>query len=189
MTGRLAGKKSFVTAAGTGIGRAITFAAEGAQVIATNRTGSRLKGLEEDDVHELNELDVTNAEAVKAIADKIGIVDILVYCAGTLQNNTILTCSKQDLGVSIDINLKGTINAIQAFLPQMLGAAGVSIVNIGSIISSLKGVPNRFAYGTTETESMAERIESAPDAEEARAMYSARHPMGRSIETTGHCRP
>lgn len=211
MAGRLAGKKAFVTAAGTGIGCAIAvaFAAEGAEVIATNRTGSRLAGLDAAGVQDCRELDVTDAAAVRAVAADIGAVDILINCAGIVQPNTVLTCTDDALATAIDINLKGTINAIQAFLPAMLEAGGGAIVNIGSIISSLKGAPERFAYGTTkgaingltksiandfsakgirinticpgttETESMADRIECAPDPEEARAMFSARHPVGR----------
>ncbi|MEM7425753.1 MAG: SDR family oxidoreductase [Pseudomonadota bacterium] len=211
MAGRLTDKKAFVTAAGAGIGRAIAiaFAAEGAHVIATNRTVSRLEGLQSCGVAEVRELDVTDAESMWAAAEEAGPVSILVNCAGVVQSNTVLSCSEADLEVAIDVNLKGTINAIRAFLPQMLEIGGGTIVNIGSIISSLKGAPDRFAYGTTkgaingltrsiandfsakgirinticpgttETESMTERIAAAPDPEAARTMFSARHPVGR----------
>ena len=211
MTGRLAGKRALVTAAGAGIGRAIAiaFASEGARVIATNRTGARLDGLSDEGVAEVHELDVTDAAAVRALSEQVGAMDILINCAGVVQPNTVLSCSDEDLTAALEINLMGTIKAIQAFMPKMIEAGGGTIVNIGSIISSLKGAPDRFAYGTTkgaingltksisvdfapqgirintscpgtiETESMNARISSAPDPDEARAMFSARHPVGR----------
>lgn len=211
MVGRLANKKVFVTAAGAGIGRAIAiaFANEGAHVIATNRSAKKLEDLADHGVAEVHKLDVTDGEACKALADKIGNVDILVNCAGMVQSNTVLDCSDVDLAAALDVNLNGTIHPIQAFVPTMLANGGGAIVNIGSIISSLKGAPERFAYGVTkgaingltksisndfsnqglrinticpgtiETESMNERISNAPDPVAARAMFSARHPVGR----------
>lgn len=211
MTGRLSGKRALVTAAGAGIGRAIAiaFAREGAQVIATNRSGASLDGLTDEGVTETCELDVTNATATRALAEQIGVVDILINCAGIVQPNSVLSCSDDDLNKAIEINLLGTIKTIQAFMPQMIANGGGTIVNIGSIISSLKGAPDRFAYGTTkgaingltksisvdfaaqgirinticpgtiETESMKTRISGAPDPDAARAMFSARHPVGR----------
>lgn len=211
MVDRLANKRVFITAAGAGIGRAIAiaFANEGAHVIATNRSTKKLDDLADYGVAEVHKLDVTNGEACSALAEKTDKIDILVNCAGIVQSNTVLTCSGDDLAAALDVNLNGTIRPIQAFLPMMLAAGGGAIVNIGSIISSLKGAPERFAYGVTkaaingltksisndfsnqglrinticpgtiETESMNERISSAPDPVAARAMFSARHPVGR----------
>lgn len=211
MAGRLENKKAFVTAAGTGIGRAIAiaFAKEGAYVVATNRTFDRLDGLIQQGVCEVHALDVRDAKATTALATRIGAIDILVNCAGVVQPNTILSCTDSDLTDALDINLTGMIRSIRAFLPDMISSGGGTIVNIGSIISSLKGAPDRFSYGTTkgavngltksvsndfasqgirinticpgtiETESMNERISNAPDPVAARAMYSARHPVGR----------
>ncbi|NNE22266.1 MAG: SDR family oxidoreductase [Rhizobiales bacterium] len=211
MTGRLAHKRALVTAAGAGIGRAIAiaFAREGAQVIATNRSGSKLDGLADEGVAAMHELDVTDMTATRALSEQIGTLDVLINCAGVVQPNTVLSCSDDDLNTAIEINLIGTIRTIQAFMPQMIANGGGTIVNIGSIISSLKGAPDRFAYGTTkgaingltksisvdfaaqgirinticpgtiETESMNARISGAQDPDAARAMFSARHPVGR----------
>ncbi len=211
MADRLAGKVALVTAAGTGIGRAIAiaFAQEGAHVVATNRSGDKLNDLPGFGVAEVHELDVTDGTAVKTLANKTGKLDILVNCAGIVQPNTVLTCRDEDLANAMEVNVYGTIRTIQAFMPIMLKGGGGAIVNIGSIISSLKGAPDRFAYGTTkgaingltksisndfanqgirinticpgtvETESMNERITSSPDPHKARAMYAARHPVGR----------
>lgn len=211
MADRLKEKHALVTAAGTGIGRAIAiaFAQEGAHVVATNRSGDKLQDLAEHGVAETRALDVTNATDIKALANSTDRLDILVNCAGIVQPNTVLSCSDEDLALAMAINVYGTIRMIQAFMPIMLAGDGGAIVNIGSIISSLKGAPERFAYGTTkgalngltksvsndfaprgirinticpgtiETESMNARINAAPDPDEARAMYSARHPVGR----------
>lgn len=211
MVDRLVNKRVLVTAAGAGIGRAIAiaFANEGAFVIATNRSTKKLDDLADHGVAEVHKLDVTDEEACKALAEKTGKIDILVNCAGIVQSNTVLNCSGDDLATALDVNLNGTIRPIQAFIPMMLAAGGGAIINIGSIISSLKGAPERFAYGVTkgaingltksiandfssqglrinticpgtiETESMNERISSAPDPVAARAMFSARHPVGR----------
>lgn len=207
---RLAGKRALVTAAGAGIGRAIAiaFAKEGATVIATNRSVERLDGLREQGVAEVHALDVTNAAATQVLAESIGTVDILVNCAGVVQPNTVLSCDEDTLATAIEINLLGMVRTIQTFMPGMIAQGGGAIVNIGSIISSHKGAPERFAYGTTkgavngltksisndfagqgirinticpgtiETESMNDRIASASDPEQARAMFSARHPVG-----------
>lgn len=211
VTNRLDNKQALVTAAGAGIGRAIAiaFANEGARVVATSRSIEKLRDLTDHGVAEIYSLDVTDADATRSIAEKIGPVDILVNCAGVVEPNSILTCSDDALASAMDINVMGTIRSIQTFLPGMIEAGGGNIVNIGSIISSLKGAPDRFAYGTTkgaingltksvsndfaaqgirinticpgtiETESMNERIETAPDPVAARAMYAARHPVGR----------
>ncbi|MGN6086398.1 SDR family oxidoreductase [Trinickia sp.] len=145
---RLAGKTALVTAAAQGIGRACAerLASEGARVIATD---IRLDLLAETpfDVHRL---DVRDGAAVAALAETIGAVDILINCAGFVHAGTVLECDEADWDFSFDVNVKSMYRTIRTFLPGMLERGRGSIVNLASAASSVKGVPNRFVYGTTK---------------------------------------
>ncbi len=145
---RLAGKTALVTAAAQGIGRACAerLANEGARVIATD---IRLDLLD-DGPFEARALDVRDSAAIGALAEAIGGVDILVNCAGFVHAGTILECDDEDWDFSFDLNVKSMYRTIRTFLPAMLERGGGSIVNLASAASSVKGVPNRFVYGTTK---------------------------------------
>lgn len=211
MSQRAAGKKILVTAAAQGIGRAsaLALAAEGAEVIATDLNGDVLQELEGRAGITIRALDVTDNAAVKACAEDIGSVDALVNIAGFVHHGSILECSGQDWSFSFDLNVKSIYHTVRAFLPGMLDAGGGSIVNMASVASSLKGVPNRFVYGTTkaavigltksvardfidrgvrcnaicpgtvQTPSLDQRINAFDDPVAARKDFIARQPMGR----------
>ena len=153
MAGRLEGKVALVTAAGQGIGRAIAaaFAAEGARVIATDLDSDKLKGF---DGAERRELDVRSTEAVdmlaKEVAGKHGALDVLANCAGFVHHGSVLDCSEADWDFSFDLNVKSMHRTIKAFLPAMLKRKRGSIVNISSGASSVRGLPNRYVYGSTK---------------------------------------
>ncbi|HEX3710204.1 MAG TPA: SDR family oxidoreductase [Pseudolabrys sp.] len=153
MTNRLKGKIAFVTAAGQGIGRAIAeaFIAEGAKVIATDLDASKLKSLKKATTFSL---DARSTDAVNAIAKKVikefGAPDIVANCAGYVHQGSVLDCSEQDWDFSFDINVKSMHRVLRAFLPAMLKNGGGSIINIASVASSVHGLPNRYAYGTTK---------------------------------------
>ncbi|MGU3492629.1 SDR family oxidoreductase [Xanthobacteraceae bacterium A53D] len=149
MTGRLEGKTALVTAAGQGIGRAIAeaFVREGARVIATDLDSSKLAGLEGADLRALN---VLSTEAVVALAQEIGPVDILSNNAGYVHQGTIFETSQADWDFSFNLNVTSLHRTISAFLPGMLEQGGGSILNIASAASSIRGVPNRYVYGTTK---------------------------------------
>jgi len=146
---RLEGKTALVTAAAQGIGKAtaLRFAAEGARVIATDINADLLAKLEGC---ETRVLDVTKDEAVAAIAAEIGPIDILFNCAGYVHAGTILECEPAAWAFSFDLNVTAMYRTIRAFLPGMLAKGGGSIVNMASAASSVKGVPNRFAYGASK---------------------------------------
>lgn len=148
MAGRLKGKVAVLTAAGAGIGRATAeaFIAEGARVIATDLDVAKMKGLDA----ELHPLDVRSTEAVNALAQKVGSVDILFNCAGFVHHGTVLTTTDADWDFSFDLNVKSMHRMIQAFLPAMLEKGGGSIVNIASGAGSVRGIPNRYVYGATK---------------------------------------
>lgn len=149
MAGRLNTKTSLVTAAGQGIGRAIAeaFVREGSRVIATDLDAGKLRGLEGA---QHAALDVRSTPAVEALAREIGTIDVLVNCAGYVHQGSVIDCSEKDWDFSFDLNVKSMHRTIKAFLPGMLAKKAGAIVNISSAVSSIRGVPNRYAYGTTK---------------------------------------
>jgi len=157
MTGRLAGKTAFCTASGAGIGRAtaIAFAREGAKVIASDIDLKALAGLRDEGVAETHIIDVRNTKSVEDAAKTIGPIDILFNAAGFVHAGSVLECSEADWDFSFDLNVKSMHRTIRAFLPGMLARAAnktsnTSIVNIASGAGSVRGIPNRYAYGATK---------------------------------------
>lgn len=209
--GRLAGKKALITAAAQGIGRASAelFAAEGAQVVACDINPDALAELAGIDGITTLVLDVTDADAVTAAVAQVGTLDVLFNCAGFVANGSILECDEKDWDFSFDLNVKAMFRLIQLTLPDMLANGGGSIINMSSVASSIKGVPNRFAYcaskaavngitksvaadyvtkgvrcnaicpGTVDSPSMHGRLRATGDYEKALADFIARQPMGR----------
>ena len=149
---RLKGKRALVTAAGAGIGRAtaIAFAAEGAEVIATDLKADLIADLKDHGVADARTLDVLDTAAVNALAESIGPIDILFNCAGFVHHGTVLTTSEADWDFSFDLNAKSMHRTIHAFLPGMLEKGGGSIVNVASGASSVRGIPNRYVYGASK---------------------------------------
>ena len=153
MTNRLNGKIALVTAAGQGIGRAISeaFIAEGATVIATDVDPGKLEGLA---AARRDKLDVRSTAAVDALAGEVmgafGAPDILVNCAGFVHHGTALDCSEADWAFSLDLNVTSIHRMLRAFLPGMVKKRRGSIISISSAVSSIRGVPNRYVYGTTK---------------------------------------
>ena len=147
--GRLHGKRVLVTAAAQGIGRATAeaMAREGAQVLATDLN---IEALHNASGLDLRQLDVLDPVAIEKLAHEHGAVDILVNCAGTVQNGSILDCDDRAWQFSFDLNVTAMFHVMRAMLPAMLAAGGGSIVNIASVASSLKGVPDRCAYGASK---------------------------------------
>jgi len=208
MAGRLEGKRAFVTAAGQGIGKAAAeaFAVEGAQVLATDVNEELLASVTGC---ETAMLDVTDGAAIARIAQELGAIDILFNCAGYVHDGTILDCSEDDWDFSFDVNIKSMYRTIRAFLPAMLEAGGGSIINMSSVVSSVKGAPNRFVYGATkaavvgltksisadfiqqgircnaicpgtvQSPSLEARLHATGDYDTARAAFIGRQPMGR----------
>ncbi|MBB3474951.1 SDR family oxidoreductase [Sphingomonas sp. BK345] len=207
MSDRLAGKTAFITAAGQGIGRATAelFAREGARVIASDIDLAKLDGLDAETLA----LDVRDAAAVAALPRRTGPVDVLVNCAGFVHSGTILDCDEDAWAFSNELNVTAMYRTVRAFLPAMLERGGGSIVNVASIASSIKGIPNRFAYGATkaavigltksvaadfvargircnaicpgtvDSPSLQQRLHDTGDYAKARADFTARQPMGR----------
>ena len=153
MAQRLQGKLALVTAAGQGIGRAIAeaFIAEGARVIATDLDEGKLAGLKSAKSLKLDVRSTAAVEALaKSVAAELGALDVLVNCAGYVHHGSVLDCSEQDWDFSFDLNVKSMHRTITAFLPGMLAKKAGAIVNISSAVSSIRGVPDRYAYGATK---------------------------------------
>ncbi|MCO5412535.1 MULTISPECIES: SDR family oxidoreductase [Ralstonia] len=149
---RLQGKRILVTAAGQGIGRAsaMMFAREGAQVLATDINAEALATLAETAGIRTLRLDVTDANAVAVLAREEAAFDALFNCAGFVHPGSILECSEDDWAFSWQLNVTSMYRLTRALLPKMLDNGGASIINMASAASSVKGVPNRFVYGTTK---------------------------------------
>jgi 2-keto-3-deoxy-L-fuconate dehydrogenase len=145
----LANKRVLVTAAAQGIGRAsvLAFQQAGAEVIATDVNIEPLQDM--PGVLALP-LDVTKAAAIEAIRDQVGTLDVLFNCAGYVHSGALLECDEQAWQFSFDLNVTAMYRMIRAFLPGMLAAGGGSIINMASVASSVKGVPNRFAYSASK---------------------------------------
>ncbi len=205
---RLTGKTVLITAAGQGIGRSAAerCLAEGAQVWATDRDVSLLSSLADS---RTAALDVTDSAAVSEIVNSIGRIDALFNCAGWVANGNILECAETDWQRSFDLNTTAMFRTMRAVLPGMLEAGSGSIINMASVASSIKGVPNRFAYGsskaavigmtkavaadfvgknircnaicpgTVDTPSLHDRLSATGDHDAALDAFKARQPMGR----------
>ena len=157
MSARLAGKTALVTAAGQGIGRATAeaFAREGARVIATDINTDALAELGRVPGIEARRLDVTDPQAIQALAAELGAVQVLFNGAGFVHAGSVLDCSEEDFDFAVTLNVRSMYRLIRALLPAMLarhdaGKGGASIINVASAASSIKGVPNRFIYATTK---------------------------------------
>ncbi|MFT4519226.1 MAG: 2-keto-3-deoxy-L-fuconate dehydrogenase [Halioglobus sp.] len=214
MSDRLTGKTAFVTGAAQGIGRAITeaYLREGAQVVASDINSATLQALADShtgDGLQTIQLDVTDAVEVKHCAARFDTVNVLVNCSGVVKNGTVMDCSDADWEASMAVNTTAMFHTIAAFLPGMLAQQRGSIINIASIVSSLRGAVNRFAYGaskgavlgitksvaidyigqgircnaicpgTIDSPSLQQRLKDTGDYDQARETFTNRQPMGR----------
>jgi len=209
--GKLAGKTVLITAAGQGIGRATVevFAREGANVHACDINDTAINELNMIEGVSAFHLDVTNAKAVETVVAKLGTLDVLFNCAGYVASGSILECDEKDWDFSFDLNAKAMYRLIKLTLPAMLENGGGSIINMSSVASSLKGVPNRFVYcaskaavigmtkavaadfvtkgircnaicpGTVDSPSLHDRLRDTGDYDKALTDFIARQPMGR----------
>ncbi len=151
MNNRLAGKTAFVTAAAQGIGRAtaLAFAAAGAQVYATDLNFTKLAEITGPNLRTAK-LDVLDDAAIKAAADDCGPIDILFNCAGFVHQGTVLDATDAEWDFAFNLNVRSMFHTIRSFLPGMVARGGGSIVNVASVASTVKGIPNRFVYGTSK---------------------------------------
>jgi 2-keto-3-deoxy-L-fuconate dehydrogenase len=211
MAGRLAGKSAFITAAGQGMGRAaaLAFAREGAKVFATDMNARTVGELDGKDGIRTSVLDVTDENAINKTAGQVGDIDILFNCAGIVHHGSILDASSRDWDQAFAVNVKSMFLVSKAFIPGMLKKGRGSIINMASVASSIRGLPNRFVYGaskaavigltksiaadyvgkgircnaicpgTVDTPSLQGRINAFADPVQARKDFVARQPMGR----------
>jgi 2-keto-3-deoxy-L-fuconate dehydrogenase len=208
---RLEGKTALVTAAGQGIGRAsaLALAAQGAQVVATDINGQLLASYEGVERVRTATLDVLHKDAIAKLVAGLPALDVLFNCAGFVHSGTVLQASDEEWNFALNLNVRSQFWTIQAALPAMLKAGRGSIINMASVCSSIKGLPNRFIYGTTkaavigltksiaadyvadgircnaicpgtvDTPSLQDRINANADPVQARKAFIARQPMGR----------
>jgi 2-keto-3-deoxy-L-fuconate dehydrogenase len=180
--GRLHGKHCLITAAGAGIGRAsaLAFAREGATVIATDIDPNALRSLAlECPSIRTAALDVTDAAQITALFESKPAVDVLFNCAGYVLSGNILETSVADWKRSFAINVDAMFYLCKAALPGMVERGCGSIINMSSVASSVKGVPQRFAYGATKAAVIGLTKAIAAATLYARARYGLpRSPLG-----------
>ena len=208
---RLAGKRAVITAAGQGIGRATAerFAAEGAEVIATDINEAALEELGQIAGITARKLNVLDGAAIKAFAEEVGAVNVLFNCAGIVHAGTLLDATEDEWDFAFDLNAKAQFRMIRAFLPGMLGNGGGSIINMSSVAGPITGPVNRLVYsaskaavvgltkgvaadyvtqgircnaicpGTVDSPSLHQRLRDTGDYEAALKAFVARQPMGR----------
>ena len=151
MARRLAGKTAIVTAAAQGIGRAtaLAFAAEGAEVYATDLNAAKVAEIAGPGI-KTGALDVMDPKAIAALAEWLGPVDILFNCAGFVHQGTVMEATEAEWDFAFSLNVRSMFRMVQSFLPGMIGKGGGAIVNMASVASSVKGIPNRFIYGASK---------------------------------------
>ncbi|MBJ6988401.1 SDR family oxidoreductase [Devosia sp. MC521] len=207
----ISGKIVLITAAAQGIGEASAraFAAAGAKVIATDINAAKLAELNGTPNITTRVLNVLSDADVAAAVAEIGHIDVLFNCAGVVHSGSVLEMSDADLDFALDLNVRAQIRTIRAILPQMLERKDGAIINMATVASSIKGVPNRAAYsiskaavigltksiagdyttsnirvnaicpGTVESPSLHDRWHATGDFEGAKKAFIARQPIGR----------
>jgi len=208
---RLEGKKALITAAGQGIGRAsaLALAAEGAQVWATDLNPKLLESYQGVANITALPLNVLDKAAIHKLVGGLPALDVLFNCAGFVHGGTALQATDEELEFAFQLNVRAQFWMIQAVLPKMQAQKRGSIINMASVCGSIKGLPNRFIYGTTkaavigltksvaadfvadgvrcnaicpgtvDTPSLQDRINANADPVEARKAFIARQPLGR----------
>jgi len=212
MSKRLDNKNIVVTAAGQGIGRAtaIAFSNEGANVYATDINNKTLEILNKDYPNiKVKNLDSTNKKAVEEFSASLKKVDVLFNAVGFVHHGSILECDEKDWDFSFNVNIKSMFFMIKSIIPIMIKQNKGNIINVSSIVSSLRGLPNRFVYGATKaaiigmtksiaadfiknnircnaiapgtvhTPSWEDRVKAFKDPAKAKKDFVARQPMGR----------
>lgn len=212
----LSGKTILCTAAGAGIGKAIALRLldGGARVVATDLDADALAALTEDAGDHADHLvtlagDATDTDHLQTCLKASPEWHGLYNGVGWVHEGTLANTSREAWDRSWQINVTSMFLASQLFVPAMIASGGGSIVNMASVASSLKGIPNRLAYsatkaavlgltksiaadyvgqgiranaicpGTVESPSLRARIDGAPDPKAALANFIARQPVGR----------
>lgn len=211
MTARLAGRSAIVTGGAKGIGRATVehFVAEGADVLALDIEAPALADLQDRTGCAIHVIDLTQASEIEAFARDAAAPDILFLCAGRVATGTILACDDAEWTASFDLNVTAMYRLIRLLLRGMVARGSGSIITMSSVASSVRGVPDRFAYaatkaavigltkavaadfvregircnaicpGTIDTAALEARMHATGDYAAARAAFTARQPMGR----------
>jgi len=206
----LDGKIALITGAGIGRATCLAFSAAGAEVIATDRDLSGLQRLAAElDGLRIAALDVTDPQAIERTVAEAGPIDILFNCAGVVPAGAILDTTRTDWQRAFDINVTSIFDMMRTVLPGMIDRGGGNIINVASVVSTIKMAPGRSAYaaskaavialtrsvaldyvgkgircnaicpGTVDTPSLEARMSATGDAEAARRAFVARQPMGR----------
>ncbi|HEY6306413.1 MAG TPA: SDR family oxidoreductase [Candidatus Angelobacter sp.] len=154
---RLADKVAIITGGGSGIGRAIAmaYAREGARIAVCGRERKKLDAV----AAEIGPacmpvaVDVSVAKQVELLVrmalEHFGRVTTLVNNAGLLLAGTAESLREDEWEQTFNVNVRGPWLLARAALPHLRAAGGGSIINLGSVLSTL-GARNRVAYAASK---------------------------------------
>lgn len=148
---RLDGRRAVVIGAGSGIGResALALAAQGASVTCADLNLPAAQETAELCGGEAYELDVLDADAVTAAAERLGAVDVLVFTAATNVRKRLLDYSGEEFERVVRLNLRASFDVIRAFGAGMVARGRGSIVGFASIRASVTE-PGQGVYSATK---------------------------------------
>jgi NAD(P)-dependent dehydrogenase (short-subunit alcohol dehydrogenase family) len=156
MEPQLRGKRTLVTGASRGIGRAIAeaYADAGASVALLSRSRDRLEAVAEGidgetlvtvgDVGDTESVD----ECVDEVVDAFGGLDVVVNNAGIVIRDDFSESSDEAIERVLDVNLHGVIRVARRSLPELVESEG-SLVNVGSMAAE-RGIEGLSSYSASK---------------------------------------
>ncbi|WP_394791226.1 SDR family NAD(P)-dependent oxidoreductase [Rhodoferax sp.] len=146
------GKTVWLIGASTGIGRATAQALhrQGARVVVSARHAAALDAfVAEHPGAQALPVDAADADALRAAADGLGPLDLVLYCAGYYKPQRATDFDLAEMQRHLQVNYVGALNLLDAVLPQLLrqGRGHISLV---SSVAGYSGLPQSLAYGPTK---------------------------------------
>ena len=167
---RLEGKRTIVTGAGSGIGRAIALrlASEGARIVLADVDEAAARGVaaEIDAQTLVQRTDVTKTSDVETLVGRAvsewGGLDVMVNNAGVGVAGTAVTTTEEEYERVMDVCVRGTFLGMKHAIPAMAESGGGSVINMSSV-AALVGLVDRAVYSAAKGAILAMTRASAID--------------------------